>query len=124
MKVVIKTIGTNTGTAEAPIWQDKGSRQLWFVCKACKSPHSVNVALADGEQRPLWGWDGNLENPSITPSVRCWTNGPRGTPEGDNRTCHFNLEAGVQVFHGDTWPESFRGQRYQLEDLPDWLANE
>lgn len=125
MKSVLKVLVRDDGTPDEPKLVDWGHRQLWFMCKACQLPHAVNVALPGDMhgKAPLWSYDGQAEKPTISPSVRCWSNGARGTPDGDSKTCHFNLVDGVQQFHGDTWPEVFRGQHHPLEDVPTWLVD-
>lgn len=41
---------------------------LYLWCPGCNSAHSVNVS---GSLDPLWDWDGNLESPTIAPSILC-----------------------------------------------------
>ena len=39
---------------------------LSFYCPGCKCHHSVYV---DGSGHPVWGFNGNYERPTLTPSV-------------------------------------------------------
>jgi hypothetical protein len=45
----------------------EGEQGLTFLCPGCGSHHSVRVGAADG--RPVWGWNGSYETPTLTPSV-------------------------------------------------------
>lgn len=56
--MTIKTIGRCLGQAE------DGS--LWFFCRSCDAPHSLNVGAGTG---PRWGYNSNAEAPTFTPSV-------------------------------------------------------
>jgi len=38
-----------------------------FHCPGCKHEHMLNV---DIHNRPCWGFNGNAESPTITPSIR------------------------------------------------------
>lgn len=62
--------------------------------------------------RPVWTWDGNVDAPTVSPSVRLFF-----TDEGKDVTvCHYFLKAGKIEFCGDSAHE-LRGQTV---DLPDW----
>ena len=92
-----------------------GQRQLWFWCAGCQMPHSVNVALGS-EPGPLWVWDGDLDRPTISPSVRV-------TYGRADRQCHFFLKGGVVEYLGDCTHE-LTNQRVPLLDMPSWLADD
>jgi hypothetical protein len=41
-----------------------------FQCPGCKESHAVHVEpAADGRARPVWGFNGNGDAPTFTPSV-------------------------------------------------------
>jgi len=40
--------------------------RLSFWCPGCGEPHAIQVWAGPG---PRWGWDGNAERPTFTPSV-------------------------------------------------------
>jgi hypothetical protein len=52
-----------------------------------------------------WSWDGNLEAPTLTPSVQCTRD-------------HFNVTAGNIVFHGDA-KHANAGKTVPMPDLGD-----
>lgn len=62
-----------------------------------------------------WTFNGDLEKPSFTPSVRCWWT---GIDEGERvtETCHFYVTDGKVQFLSDS-THAFAGQTH---DLPDW----
>lgn len=44
---------------------------LWFWCLGCDCPHKVHHGAGSG---PRWGWNGDAERPTFTPSVLVtWT---------------------------------------------------
>jgi len=100
--MTIKTIGRCLGQAE------DGS--LWFFCSGCKLPHSLNVGAGSG---PRWGYNGNAEAPTFTPSVLSrYRMGSRET------VCHsFVTDGRIQYLSDSTHPLAG-----QTVDLPDWEA--
>nr|WP_314658804.1 DUF6527 family protein [uncultured Pseudomonas sp.] len=100
--MTIKTIGRRLGQAE------DGS--LWFFCNGCNLPHSLNVGAGPG---PRWGYNGNAEAPTFTPSVLARYR--MGTNE---KICHsFVTDGRIQYLADSTHPLSG-----QTVDLPDWEA--
>jgi len=82
--------------------------QMW--CPGCDDLHQIHVK-GDG----AWEWDGNLEAPTVSPSILV----QRGNREGDRR-CHSFLKAGVWQFLGDC-THALAGQSVPMVPLPDWL---
>lgn len=78
-----------------------------FWCPGCEELH---VFTTSGDKR--WTFDGDMEKPTFTPSLRCLKGTPRKT------TCHLNLTAGVLVFHNDS-PHALAGQKIPLQEHPD-----
>ncbi|PLP87600.1 ammonia monooxygenase [Pseudomonas sp. FFUP_PS_473] len=54
----IKTISKCLGQA--------ADGSIWFWCAGCDTPHNLNVGSGSG---PRWGYNGNAEVPTFTPSV-------------------------------------------------------
>jgi hypothetical protein len=93
-------------------------------CPACKEMHG----LPDG-----WKFDGNLENPTFTPSFKHtgvqavkdsegkwtgeWVKGPDGKALA--WCCHYILTNGILNFCGDCTHE-FAGKSIPLPPLPEW----
>lgn len=100
---------------------------LVFWCPGC----AREVELADGTahttsglhmlpvnttaRTPAWGWDENLEAPTLTPSIL--THGA-----GEWR-CHSFLRAGVFEFLGDS-SHPLAGQHVPMPDLPEWVTRD
>jgi hypothetical protein len=54
-------------------------RSVYTFCPACEQAHPFTVELApgadlraDGSPQPVWGWDGNAEQPTFSPSMLCY----------------------------------------------------
>lgn len=98
---------------------------LMFVCPGCKAAgHKSYAGLhllpvnSPHIDKPSWDWDGNLELPTLSPSILT-----RGGSLGKDGVCHSFLKAGVFEFLTDsTHPLS--GQKVELPDLPEWSVRD
>lgn len=120
MKARLVTIVERRGQPGNHTQVATGERQLRFWCQGCHALHSVRVQLATRlngvKDGPLWSWDGNLDAPTISPSVKCtWEYGD-GEPAG---CCHLFLKAGVIEYLGDCTHEC-KNLKVRLLDLPTW----
>jgi hypothetical protein len=99
--------------------QGNAGRRIGWWCPGCDQLHAVAV---DGPH--AWQWDGNVEAPTISPSVRCFTtvdDEGKPLPDGGQRTlCHCFVKAGQIEFCGDS-PHALAGKTVPLPDLPEWL---
>ena len=104
---------------------ESGGKYLTFRCPGCNSGHTVKVAGSHA-----WGWNGDANNPTFTPSVlatglqtvndenACWTgewvldSSGKGVPF----VCHSFVTDGRIQFLSDCTHE-LAGQTV---DLPDW----
>ncbi len=90
---------------------------LKFVCPGCErepGEGGLHMIPVDGDSngRPSWSFDGNLDAPTLNPSILT-------TREGF--VCHSFLRAGVFEFLGDcTHP--LAGQHVPMPDLYEWAA--
>jgi hypothetical protein len=66
----IKTIGRCLG--------EGADGSIWFFCNGCNGPHSIKVN-SPGTPGPNWGYNGNPDAPTFTPSVLARTT---GAPDG------------------------------------------
>lgn len=93
---------------------------LMFMCPGCQADGKAGTGLhmlpVNSETKsPSWTWDGNLEAPTLSPSIL------RGKDSPD--ICHSFLVAGVfQFLEDSTHPLS--GQQVPIPDLPDWVIND
>lgn len=88
---------------------------MWVWCPGCESAHTVQLVGPDGyEPKPCWGWDGNLEHPTIIGSILVHASGniPR---------CHSHIHGGRWKFLEDC-DHHLAGQEVDMVPLPDWLV--
>lgn len=82
----------------------------------------------DGSKRPTWSFDGNLQAPTLAPSILTRTEHTRRYIDGELKdvgrfVCHSFLRNGVWEFLGDcTHP--LAGQHVPMVPLPDWVVHE
>lgn len=95
---------------------------LMFACPGCASTRDGYDGLhmlpitGDGSKRPTWTFDGNLEQPTLSPSILT-----RSSWEGVEYVCHSFLRAGVFEFLTDS-THPLAGQHVPLPPLPGWAA--
>lgn len=108
---------------------------LTFWCPGCKSVHTIHHGPGQG---PRWGWNGDADRPTFTPSVlvrsghyvpghelgSCWCTYYAERPDEDPAfkcgVCHSFVTDGRIQFLSDCTHE-LAGQTV---DLPDWPASE
>lgn len=97
---------------------------LAFVCPGCASDgHSGLHMLAVNTDlhSPAWTWDGNLDAPTLTPSILTqWGMVDAAARGVAPFTCHSFLTAGVFHFLEDS-THRFAGQDVPMPDLEDWM---
>lgn len=106
---------------------------LMFVCPGCQkeksgpagslgSSHSSGLHMLpvnSEDHSPSWNWDGNLEAPTVSPSILTrWGNDSIGI-----HVCHSFLRNGVFEYLSDC-THSYASQQVPLPDLPDWVIRE
>lgn len=93
-------------------WNGDGKDHIFHWCPACKCAHHYEV--------PRWGFNGNVDSPSFTPSMLIFIpaydygqghSGPRKT------LCHYFITAGQIQYCGDC-PHELKGQTIPLPDFP------
>lgn len=100
------------------VLRDATGNALMFWCPACDGAHAIQHGAGTG---PRWGWNGNAEKPTFTPSilVRFPANPNAGEEFKEWRTervCHSFVTDGRIQFLGDC-THALAGQTV---DLPDW----
>lgn len=94
---------------------------LAFLCPGCIELNGSGLHMLPVNTTattPSWHWDGNLELPTISPSILTRT----GVDPNKN-ICHSFLKAGVFQFLGDC-THSLANQFVPMLDLPDWFIKE
>jgi hypothetical protein len=93
--------------------QDGG---LLFNCPGCKNLHQVRVGDGPG---PRWGYNGNADKPTFTPSVLVTYNGADAGVDGaPARICHSYVTDGRIQFLGDC-THALAGQTVDLPEFPE-----
>lgn len=95
---------------------------LMFCCPGCKGDnggtglHLLPISDTQG-RRPRWTWNGNLEAPTLDPSIM--------TKFGKDGqfVCHSYLRDGVFQFLDDC-THKYKGQHVPLEPLPLWVVTQ
>lgn len=93
---------------------------LMFVCPGCiaggpegyEGLHSLPVNVEGEFDKPSWDWDGNLEAPTLSPSILSRGYG----------VCHSFLRQGIFEFLTDS-THPLAGQKVPIPDLPEWVVN-
>jgi hypothetical protein len=93
-------------------------------CPACEEMHAFAL---DGPNSSgaKWIWDGNVENPTFTPSMNITINAkshPHYQPDAATSVCHYFLRNGAIEYLGDC-THSLKGQRIILPPLPAHLKD-
>ena len=92
-----------------------GNGGLLFRCPGCKCAHLVTVGEGFG---PRWGYNGNPEAPTFTPSVLVTYNGSDAGVDGaPHAVCHSFVTDGRIQFLSDC-THALAGQTVDLPDYP------
>lgn len=98
--------------------KEKVYQALKFCCPGCAAGgpeeyeglHMLPVNATEDIGKPSWDWDGNLEFPTLSPSI---------LTQGYVR-CHSYLQQGVFKFLSDC-EHPLAGQHVPMPDLPEWV---
>jgi hypothetical protein len=89
---------------------ESGTEILYlFWCPGCKETHPYTTATQTGG-KPSWGFNGNMEKPSFTPSLLCW-------PSRTELRCHLYVTDGRIQYLGDCH-HALAGQTIDLPEIP------
>ena len=93
-----------------------GAESIAFWCPGCDHAHVIAIVGPKA-----WGYNGNPDKPTFTPSVRVSTNYDENgrLPAGQQRTlCHSFVTDGQIQFLGDC-AHALKGQTVPLPDWPE-----
>lgn len=94
----------------------KGETHVSVFCPGCDRPHTLTVRPTD--KTPSWEFDGNLELPTISPSIHA--NPPGQYHIKQFPICHSFVRAGRIEYLSDT-THHLSGQTIDLPEYPeDW----
>lgn len=99
----------------------RSGARLYLWCPACEDLHAVEVQ----DPAKKWEWDGNLEAPTISPSILVSYPGVRGNHvvKSTDSRCHSYLKQGRWEFLSDC-THALAGQTADMVPLPDWIVKE
>jgi hypothetical protein len=96
---------TKTVETETP-----GMYAIW--CEGCQCKHFI---WTKSETGPKWGFNGDVNEPTFTPSVNItWPEIKDGVTV--NHRCHFTITNGAVHFHGDS-THQLAGKRLPLLEI-------
>ena len=100
---------------------------LYMQCPGCDDHHGIEVSAGG------WTWDGNLEAPTVSPSIKVeavqWDPSfsfhrpNHHVAPGERTCCHSFVKQGQWQFLGDC-THVLAGQTVPLPPLPEWLIKE
>jgi hypothetical protein len=70
-----------------------GNKQAYFICPGCGAGHAPYI---EGKGVPVWGFNKNLEKPTLTPSIMVRSGNKNGPT-----VCHSFVTDGNIKFLGD-----------------------
>ena len=112
---VARVVHTSRYGDDGPKW-----RTIYVWCPACDTLTALPIPGEDGtlpqHGRDHWEWDGDLERPTLTPSIL--QHQTEVSP-----LCHSFLRDGRWQFLGDC-THHLAGQTVDMVPLPDWVVKE
>ena len=105
---------------------EDGDKLLYYTfrCPACKDSHYfISQPDPDKPEGPVWGFNGDLLDPTVSPSIRVrWDkwNGSKYTP----KVCHFFIRDGIIEYCNDC-THDYAGRKHpmEIEEIPDSFSS-
>lgn len=94
------------------LWSHKSSdgETFMFWCPGCGHGHTVPT--------PRWGFNGDVNSPTFSPSVRHYvTHNYEGGDGREETLCHYHVKAGKIEYCNDC-KHQFNGQTIDMVDIP------
>lgn len=85
---------------------------IWWDCPGCGDMHSIPVALTGGNASKNWHFNGDIEKPTVSPSVLTRS---RFTGQTPKMICHFFIREGRAEFCTDS-THQFAGKTVELPE--------
>lgn len=92
--------------------EGNGHSGIAHWCPGCEEVHVIWHKSTPG--RPSWTWDGNVNAPTCSPSIRLFVRDKKGY---EITQCHYFLKAGKIEYCGDCDHE-YSGMTIDLPDIP------
>lgn len=93
--------------------EDYGNGVWLFWCPACREHHPFHVVHADHPTGPKWTFNGNVEKPTFSPSLRVFA---RKLSERVT-ACHLFVRDG-RIEYCQDCPHEFAGKTVDMVDMP------
>lgn len=91
-----------------------GRTILFFVCPGCRSGHGPIIDRGDrNPNSPLWTWNGDVDRPTLTPSLLYTVEFGDGRP---SKVCHSFIRDGRIQFLSDC-THALAGQTVDLPEV-------
>lgn len=83
--------------------------KLFFECPGCDNDlgHFI-IFKGDKSKHPIWEFDGNMESPTISPSIK--------VTRGNKQICHFFIKQGKIQFLNDCF-HKLAGKTVDMKDV-------
>jgi hypothetical protein len=95
-------------------WNEKQGDTYLFQCPGCDCSHRIATTLGKRINGPTWTFNGDLDKPTISPSLRVrWNYGEDQKPQ----VCHSFIKDGMIQYLGDC-THHLKGQTVEL---PEWI---
>lgn len=94
-------------------------------CPGCRTYHRIWVNKLDN--KPVWDWNGNVEDPTFSPSIKISTfipsiSGNNFSPMIEYVRCHYSISNGIIIYYPDCEHE-LSGRSILLPDIPECFFN-
>lgn len=101
----------------------KRYRDVVMWCPGCELIHRVTIVGENGDLPPFeWTWDGNIDAPTLSPSLLVTRRYGGDGPDGYDVRCHSFVRAGRWEFLSDC-SHALAGQTIALPPLPTWALS-
>jgi hypothetical protein len=96
--------------AKVLVEQQAGEAYVRYQCPGCRHDHCVSAKH--------WNWNGDIEKPTLSPSVRHYITYPEGTSRAgqEHTVCHYHIREGWIEYCNDC-EHSLNGQRVLLPEI-------
>lgn len=92
---------------------EKRNTQFLFYCPGCNCAHIIPTECSF--KGPIWNFDGNMESPTFTPSLRTFYTHPNSKEK--ITTCHLTITNGKIQYCADS-PHALAGQTISMVPIP------
>ena len=83
-----------------------GDKWVGHWCPGCNCAH---IFYINRDKKPCWTFDGNIEQPTFSPSMRSFEPGDEAEKRPERTLCHYILTAGIINFLPDSSNHALRG---------------